>query len=213
MKPAPRAVWAQLRQWWDRVSLYLPVLLMGLLALGSYWALRNSPTPAPPKPAQALRHDPDYIMRDFSVRTYDAQGLFKNQLFGDEARHYPDTDTLEVDRPRIRSLHESGHWTTITAGRLTTQAGRTEHLLEQQVVAVREPLGNRSSKDPRLEYRSEQLRFYTDTERLESEWPVEMFRGSDRITADRLLYDNRIQIAELQGRVRATLLPRQATRP
>ena len=29
-----------LRRFWDRLSIYLPVLLMGALALGSYWLLR-----------------------------------------------------------------------------------------------------------------------------------------------------------------------------
>ena len=28
---------------WDRMSLYVPVMLMGLLALGTYWLARNTP--------------------------------------------------------------------------------------------------------------------------------------------------------------------------
>ena len=34
-----------IRQAWDRFSLYLPVLLMGLLALGTWWLVRNAPVP------------------------------------------------------------------------------------------------------------------------------------------------------------------------
>ena len=48
--------WAQ--QGWERLSLYLPVLLMGLLALGTWWLVRNAPRRWPrrslrlPRPAR-----------------------------------------------------------------------------------------------------------------------------------------------------------------
>ena len=31
---------------WDRLSIYLPIAMMGLMALGTYWLVQNSPTPA-----------------------------------------------------------------------------------------------------------------------------------------------------------------------
>ena len=34
-----------LRHAWDRLSIYLPVLLMGLLALGTWWLVKNTPGP------------------------------------------------------------------------------------------------------------------------------------------------------------------------
>ncbi|MDY0106413.1 MAG: LPS export ABC transporter periplasmic protein LptC, partial [Giesbergeria sp.] len=49
-----------LRHAWDRFSLYLPVLLMGLLALGTWWLVRNAPQVQVPRPASAPRHEPDY---------------------------------------------------------------------------------------------------------------------------------------------------------
>ena len=48
--------WAQ--QGWERLSLYLPVLLMGLLALGTWWLVRNAPQPQELRPAAAPRHPP-----------------------------------------------------------------------------------------------------------------------------------------------------------
>ena len=33
----------------DRLSLYLPIVLMGLLALGSWWLVRSAPAPWRPK--------------------------------------------------------------------------------------------------------------------------------------------------------------------
>ena len=54
-----------LRHAWDRLSIYLPVLLMGLLALGTWWLVRNAPAVALPHADTVARHEPDYLMKDF----------------------------------------------------------------------------------------------------------------------------------------------------
>ena len=63
-----------LRHAWDRLSIYLPVLLMGLLALGTWWLVRNAPQVQEPRPASAPRHEPDYVMKGFSIQSFDASG-------------------------------------------------------------------------------------------------------------------------------------------
>src|SRR5215208_1272956 len=104
---APRAPLATarmlLRGAWERVAVYLPIILMGFMAMGTYWLARNTPSVGPGEAQRALTHDPDYFMRGFSVKTFDANGRLKSQVHGAEARHYPDTDTLEIDQPRLQS--------------------------------------------------------------------------------------------------------------
>ena len=60
MSARAAAPWGrQLRRGWDRLSIYLPVVLMGLLALGSYWLLRATPEPELPvaeRPPQQFLH-------------------------------------------------------------------------------------------------------------------------------------------------------------
>ena len=59
---APRGLpsaWTRLRQGLDRASLYLPIILTGALALGTYWLVRNTPIFGPPKPALPVLHKPD----------------------------------------------------------------------------------------------------------------------------------------------------------
>ena len=36
------------RRGWDAATVYLPVVLMGLLALGTWWLVRNAPMPQMP---------------------------------------------------------------------------------------------------------------------------------------------------------------------
>ena len=197
------------RHWADQLTVYLPVLLMGLLALASYWLLRATPPPPEPAVARAVTSEPDYFMRRFSVRVFDANGMLINEVFGSEARHRPDTDTLEVDQARIRLVGDDGVVTTASARSVVSNGARTEFVLEGDAVVVREgrTLANGSSA-PRLEFRGDQLRVFTNPQRLVSEQPVTVLRGNDRLQSDTLDYVGTDQVALMRGRVKVRLSPR-----
>lgn len=199
----------RLRRWWDLASIYLPVLIMGLLALGSYWILRTTPAPQESSPERPVSHEPDYFMRGFSVRSHGIDGTLRSEVFGSLARHYPDSDTLEVDDARIRAFNDKGQLTTATARRLSVDSKQTQYLLEGEVRVERAASGS-TEDGPRsaMNFAGEQLRLYTETHHIESDLPVELTRGRDRITADQLRYDDSKRIADLQGRVHAVLPPR-----
>jgi lipopolysaccharide export system protein LptC len=194
---------------WDSLSIYLPVVVMALLALATYWLVRNTPDPSAPEPQRAAKHEPDYFMRNFSVKTFDPSGRLKSEVFGAEARHYPDTDTLEIDQVRIRSFDLQGRLTNAKANRALSNADGSEVQLFGDAVVVREAVVAASGVNsaPRMEFRSEFLHAYTDTERIKSHVPVVLSRGSDRFTADSMDYDNLERVMNLNGRVRGTLIP------
>ena len=197
------------RRWADQLTVYLPVLLMGLLALASYWLLRATPPPPEPAVARAVTSEPDYFMRRFSVRVFDVNGMLINEVFGSEARHRPDTDTLEVDQARIRLVSDDGVVTTASARSVVSNGARTEFVLEGDAVVVREgrTLAN-GSPAPRLEFRGDQLRVFTDPQRLVSEQPVTVLRGNDKLQSDTLDYVGADQVALMRGRVKVRLSPR-----
>ena len=200
-----------LRAAWDRLSIYLPIILMGVLALGTYWLVRSTPIFEAPPPEQPAKHEPDYLMQKFSVKTFDARGRLKSEIFGTEARHYPDTDTLEIDQVRIRSFNTEGHLTTATANQALTNSDNSEVQLIGNAVVVREAAVDKNGKTtPRSTYRGEFLHAYMDTERVKSHKPVELTRGEDRFTADAMDFDNIDQVMQLQGRVRGILVPEAA---
>lgn len=198
-----------IRQAWDRFSLYLPVLLMGLLALGTWWLVRNAPVPVSPQAERKANHQPDYFMTSFSLKSFDATGRLQSEVQGDIARHYPDTDTLEIDKARIRSVSREGQRTLATADRALTNADASEVQLFGNAVVTREPLPARpgAPAKPRMEFRSEFLHAYTKTERVRSDQPVILIRGNDQFTADGMDYDNLNQVMQLRGRVRGVLQP------
>lgn len=193
---------------WDRITLYLPVILMGLLALGTYWLARSTPTFAPPAAERAPSHEPDYFLRGFSVKSFGDDGRLKSEVRGAEARHYPDTDTVEIDQPRIRSYNPSGSLTVATAKRAISNGDGSQVQLVGDAVVTREPGTATGKPQPRLEIRGEFLHAFLDEERVTSNKPVRISRGGDVFTADNLAYDNLDRVLELRGRVRGVLQPR-----
>jgi lipopolysaccharide export system protein LptC len=193
---------------WERFLLYLPLMVMAALALGTYWLVRSTPAVEAVQPERVRGHEPDYFMRQFSIKTYDAIGRLRSEVQGDEARHYPDTRWVEIDSIRIRSFDAEGRLTTATARKGMTNDGATEVKLMGNAVVVREAQPKAGGKlTPRLEYRSEFLHAYMDTEVVKSDRPVELLRGNDRFTANAMEFDNTGQTLQLRGRVRGILVP------
>jgi lipopolysaccharide export system protein LptC len=210
--PAARKGRALARSAWDQVSIYLPIILMALMALGTYWLARNTPMFSLPETARPARHEPDYYMRGFSVKTFDVTGRLSSEVVGVEARHFPDTDTLEVDKPRIRAYNERGELTEATAIRALSNADGSEVQLIGDAVVTRQPSkAPDGSVAPRLEFRGEFLHVFMNTEQVKSHKPVTLIRGKDMFTADKMEFDNVSRVMRLDGRVRGTLAP--AARP
>lgn len=193
---------------WDRLSIYLPVAVMALMALGTYWLVQNTPKPVASPVERSSRSDPDYYMKDFSVTTFVEAGRLKSEVFGTAARHYPDTDTLEIDRVRIRSFDDQGRLTTATANRGLTNGDATIVELFGNALLIRaaQP-GKNGVLQPRIEFRGEYLHSNTETERVKSDKPVELRRGNDVFVGDSMDYDNLGQVMVMQGRVKGRIVP------
>jgi lipopolysaccharide export system protein LptC len=198
-----------LRAGWDFASVYLPVILMGLIALGTYWLARNTPTAEPAAPPEKATHEPDSYMRRFSVKSFDPNGRLKNEVYGVEARHYPDTDTVEIDGPRMRTIGKDGEVTVATAKRAVTNADGSEVQLIGDAVVTRDTSPDAAGqRKPRLEIRGEYLHVYVNTERITSNKPVQIVRGDDRLSGDSMNFDSVTDVLEMGGRVRGTMAPR-----
>ena len=199
----------RMRRGLDRVVVYLHLLLMGLMAMTTYWLVRHTPATEEAQLEVAPRHVPDYFMKDFSVKIFDAEGKLKSEIVGREGRHFPDTDTLEIDQPQIRILGEQGRTTTATAARGLINADGSQAQLFGAAVVIREASTNaQGQRIPRSALQSDFLHLFANTEQVRSHLPVVLVRGeADRFTADGLDYDNLDRVMQLKGRVRGTLQP------
>ncbi len=200
----------RVRRAWDHLSVYLPLVLMGLMAMTTYWLVRNTPAIGDAELEAAPRHVPDYFMREFSVKVFGDDGKLKSEMVGIEGRHFPDTDTLEIDQPRIRILGAEGRVTTAVATRGLINADGSEAQLFDKAVVVRQASTNAQGVvTPRSELQSDFLHLFANTEQVRSHLPVVLVRGAgDRfMSQEGLDYDNLDQVMQLKGRVRGTLLP------
>ena len=193
--------------WWmclrDLTSAYLPLLLMALLALGTWWLVKNTPLFETPGAARAARHVPDYSMAQFKVQRYAKDGRMRAQIEGDVLRHYPDTDTIEIDNPRIEAFAPDGRITVATARRAVSNADGSEVQLLGGAHVVQAAVG----RDEALDFRGEFLHAFFVTDELRSHLPVVVRRGSTELRADGLNYRHGDQRLQLNGRVRATFPP------
>jgi len=193
---------------WDQLSIYLPIILMGVLALGTYWLVRNAPLLSAPQTDKPVVHEPDYFMRRFTVRNFDATGRLKSEIFGAQAHHFPDTDTLEIIKPRIRTVNAQGQLTVATADRALSNADGSEVQLFGNARVVREAtIDAAGRKVPGLQFEGEFLHAFMNTERIRSHKPVQLSRGSDRFAGDAMDYDHLTGNLDLRGRVRGVLVP------
>lgn len=193
----------RLRAGLDRVALYLPLLVMALLALGSWSLVRSVPNLVQPPPAPQARTTPDYQLGRFSAQIFDVQGQLVREFSGAQARHFPQTDELHIDRVRISARSSQGVQVQASALSGVAPGNGATVMLEGQVQAQRLA----DAQMPLTVLTGERLLAHLEQQRLQSDGPVQIQRGRDRFAADRLDFDSRNGAYSLQGRVRVTLTP------
>lgn len=205
---SPRTQRSAVSRAWDGLSVYLPVLLMMLLAMASYWLLRATPEPPKPEPERPLTHEPDYFMRRFSVKIFGPNGALNSEMYGSEAQHYPDTDTVEIENARVRSFNTNKQLSTATAKQVIANGAGTEFELRGDAIVVRQAGRSLSGKRlSRMEFHGEHLKVSTQPEVVTSDVPVLLVRDADQITGDTLDFrGDTTQVVEITGNVRAKLV-------
>jgi lipopolysaccharide export system protein LptC len=203
--PQPRrAMRLRLR---ELLGAYLPLVLMALLALGTWWLVKNTPRPAVGGDQPALRSDPDYEMRDFAITRFAPDGRATVRIEGSWLRHFPDTDRIEIETARIRARTPDGRVTQAQAARALANGDASEWQLSGGAKVVAQMRAG-----PPLEIDGEFLHVFVRTERVLSHLPVRLRQGDDEILAGGIEVDNLAQRVQLSPPVRGNFSPRIASR-
>jgi lipopolysaccharide export system protein LptC len=201
----PRMPWHQRVR--ELLATYLPLLLMLMLALGTWWLVKNTPKPDVAQDAAAPPGEPDYTMNRFVVERFDKEGRLVVRIQGDRLRHYVETDRIEVDEARVRFVAADGRVTLAQARRAITNGDGSElQLLGDAHVTSSGPRGEA------IEFRGEFLHAFLNTERVRSHLPVVITRDGSEFRAAGMDYDHLSGLLQLQGQMRALLLPSQVKR-
>jgi lipopolysaccharide export system protein LptC len=117
-------------------SRLLPIALMFALALLTFYlerAVRDEE-----RQPTLRRHDPDYIIHNFTTVTFNSDGTPESTLSAAKMIHYPDDDSTELEAPRLaRSLPDEPRM-TVRADRGMLSSEGQEIFLYDNVRLVRE---------------------------------------------------------------------------
>lgn len=206
--------------WRGSLSSSLPIVLMALLAAGTWWLVRHTPQPDAPRAAVSPKHEVDYEMRQFVARRYGSNGAQRAVVEGQVMRHYADDGSIEIDAVRARGVDTSGRHIHATAQRGVSDAENTEIQLLGQARVVREAASApepgssaasapRKATDGRTELQGEALWLYPDEQRVRSDIPVTIIGDDGQIDAGTLDYDGKVGVGLMgqgvRGQYRAPL--------
>jgi lipopolysaccharide export system protein LptC len=197
------SAWMRLRRTLDRLTIYLPLILFGLLALGSWWLVRSMPELLPPGIDRQLRQDPDYQLEKFTVKSFDASGRMTREISGQSATHFPARQELHIQDIRLFAENEVGTRIEAQAQKGVSLEKEQQVNLSGNVVVVRLA----DTQGPRMVMKSQTVTALVDEDRLVSNTPVEIVRGGDVVTAQSMDFDTRNGQYKLQGQVKSTLAP------
>lgn len=186
---------ARLRSW-------LPLLPLLLLLAASYWL--NLQVQSPESGANKnLRHDPDYIIDNFTATTLDEQGKIRFVMSAKKMWHYPDDDTTHLETPRFESLTAEYPPMLMTAKKGEISRKGDEVFLRDEVVIVRPAYANKS----KLTFNTNYLHVIPNKDIVNTDQPVAMVDASTTLNAVGMELDNRARTITFLSRVRTVYEP------
>jgi lipopolysaccharide export system protein LptC len=200
-------LFALLRNAFDRLALYLPALIMGLFALGSWWLVRSIPDLHTHLPAKTVSKEPDYYLYGFSLKSFDAAGRQTRELKGAQARHYPEFDVLEIETVQLHAVSPEGERLVARAEHAQVQGEGTHKDAEITLTGNAHVVRDTLQGGLKTELRGEKITAFSQSHRVISDQPVELIRGKDVFTANGMALDVKTGEYQLTGRVKGVIMP------
>ena len=113
-----------------------PLGLMLALALLTFYLERT--VREDDSPPALRRHDPDYLVTNFTTTTYNRDGAAETVLSAAQMMHYPDDDTTELVAPRVVQAKPNEPRLTVRADRGQLSRDGDEIFLYDNVLLVRD---------------------------------------------------------------------------
>lgn len=114
-----------------------PLALMLSLALLTFWLDHQVRVEEGAHPSMR-RHDPDYLVDNFTTTTYTTDGRVQTVLSASQMVHYPDDDSTDLTIPRVLQAKPEQPRYTARADRGKVSREGDEIFLYDNVVLVRE---------------------------------------------------------------------------
>ena len=174
-----------------------PLALMLSLALLTFWLERTVREDETKPPAR--RHDPDYIVVNFTTTTYNRDGIAESTLSADKMLHYPDDDTTELVSPRVVQAKPNEPRLTVRADRGQLSRDGDEIFLYGSVILVRDAHAER----PEARMTTDFLHILRDRGLVRTDREVKIVEGVNSLFGRGMEYNNESRELLLRSDVQA----------
>lgn len=180
-----------------------PLAILTLLAGLTFWLERATRIDEPPRDGK-LRHDPDFIVDNFTTHTLDAQGKLQYSLVAEKMLHYADDESTEVTQPRLTYFGRPERM-FLSSKRANVSKEGHEVVLIGDVRAVREA----TRKDPEMVVTTSELSVYPDQDFAATDKPVKIVQGKTVVHGVGMELDSAAQVYKLLSNVRGIIYRNQ----
>lgn len=183
----------------ERLRSWLPIVPL-ILLLGATWWLNTQVQEPTAASGKALRHDPDYVVDNFTATTLDKNGKIRFVMSAQKMLHYPDDDTTLLENPRVFSYTPEYPPMRMTALKGEISSKGEEVILRNDVNIVRPAFANRSE----LTFDTQMLRILPNQNIVNTDQPVKMQDARSVIHATGMELDSKARIVKFLSQVTST---------
>jgi lipopolysaccharide export system protein LptC len=153
------------------------------------------------------RHDPDYIVVNFTTTTYNRDGAAESTLSASRMEHFPDDDTTELTAPRVVQTKPDQPRMTLRADRGKLSRDGEDVYLYDNVVLEREAGAGHTAARLTTDY----LQVVRDRSLVRTDRPVNIVEETRALSGKGMEYSNETQHftlnADVRGRFEAKSAP------
>jgi lipopolysaccharide export system protein LptC len=193
----------------------IPLLIMGLLTLVSFWFLKTNTTDEAPSPPRKKTHTPDYIFSNAKLTVLNPDGTTKYRLLGKEFKHYEDDASIDILQPRLRLFNPKTPPMTVLANtaHVTGDLDIVELFKNADISRPAQLNASGNIINPLLHLQSNYLKFFINDDKMKTHLPIKIQRGDSIMTATQgATYDNVNQAVSMFGNVQGTIVPSDNSR-
>jgi lipopolysaccharide export system protein LptC len=144
------------------------------------------------------RHDPDYLIVNFTTTTYNREGAAESMLSAARMVHFPDDDTTELTSPRVVQTKPDEPKMTVRADRGKLSRDGEDIYLYDNVVLEREAGAGQSAATLTTEY----LQVVRDRSLLRTDREVKIVEETRALSGRGMEYNNDTRHFTLNADVR-----------
>jgi len=186
----------------------IPLFIMGLLTLASFWFLEKNITQDTIQPPRISTHEPDYVFSNAKLTVLNPDGTTKYRLLGKEFKHYEDDASIDIALPRLRLFNPKTPPLTVKANtaHVTGDLDIVELFKNADISRPAQIGASGRVVNPLLHLESNYLKFFVNDDKMETHLPIRIQRGESIMTASQgATYDNIDQSISMFGNVEGSI--------